>query len=158
MRTGTESGVYADFKYYGIGDQGGAPKAATVEWVEEALVSGRPGAWSSKAVRTRLFRDITPAQAAKLPTYKGELELVNHSAGSITSEAYMKRWNRKNEQLASAAEGAATAASWLGAFPIHTTALSAPGTWCSARRCTTSCRERACRRLTNTRGTTRSGA
>jgi alpha-mannosidase len=29
----------------------------------------------------------------------------------------MKRWNRKNEQLANAAESAATAASWLGAFP-----------------------------------------
>ena len=64
-----------------------------------------------------MFKDITPALAAKLPTYQGELELVQHSDGALSSEAYMKRWNRKNEQLAQAAEGAATAASWLGVFP-----------------------------------------
>ena len=54
---------------------------------------------------------------------QGELELVNHSDGSLSSEAYMKRWNRKNEQLAQAAEGAATAAAWLGVFPYPYDAL-----------------------------------
>ena len=34
---------------------------------------------------------------ARMPRYKGDLELINHSAGSLTSEAYHKRWNRKNE-------------------------------------------------------------
>ena len=113
---GAKSGVYADYKYFGIGDQGGAPKASTVDWVEKALVSGG----HVRVIEGRSdqpYRDMPPDLAAKLPTYQGELLLVNHSAGSISSEAYMKRWNRKNEQLAAAAEGAATAAAWLGAFP-----------------------------------------
>ena len=37
-----------------------------------------------------------------MPLYKGDLELINHSAGSLTSQAYHKRWNRKNEILADA--------------------------------------------------------
>ena len=37
--------------------------------------------------------DITPAMTARLPRYKGDLELINHSAGSLTSQAYHKRWN-----------------------------------------------------------------
>jgi alpha-mannosidase len=51
----------------------------------------------------------------RLPTYKGDLELINHSAGSLTSQAIHKRWNRKNELLADAAEKASVAAAWLGA-------------------------------------------
>jgi alpha-mannosidase len=72
---------------------------------------------SSKA--DQMFLDITPAEAARLPRYQGEFELTNHSAGSLTSEAYQKRWNRKNEVLAQAAEEASVAAEWLGgrAYP-----------------------------------------
>ena len=63
----------------------------------------------------QMFLDITPADAARLPSYRGEFELTNHSAGSLTSEAYQKRWVRKNEELADAAEEASVAAAWLGA-------------------------------------------
>jgi alpha-mannosidase len=49
-----------------------------------------------------------------MPRYKGDLELINHSAGSLTSQAYHKRWNRKNELLAAAAEESSVAADWLG--------------------------------------------
>lgn len=63
----------------------------------------------------QMFLDIAPSQASHLPRYQGEFELTNHSAGSLTSEAYQKRWNRKNELLAQAAEQASLAASWLGA-------------------------------------------
>jgi alpha-mannosidase len=67
---------------------------------------------SSKA--DQMFLDITPAQAAHLQRYQGEFELTNHSAGSLSSEAYQKRWNRKNELLGQAAEEASVAAAWLG--------------------------------------------
>jgi len=63
----------------------------------------------------QMFLDITPKEAAHLERYQGEFELTNHSAGSLTSEAYQKRWNRKNELLAQAAEEASVAAEWLGA-------------------------------------------
>jgi len=65
----------------------------------------------------QMFLDITPSQAAGLPRYTGEMELTNHSAGSLTSEGYQKRWIRKEELLADAAEKASLAAEWLGARP-----------------------------------------
>ena len=65
----------------------------------------------------RMFIDITPSKASGLPRYTGEMELTNHSAGSLTSQAYQKRWLRKEELLADAAEKASIAAEWLGARP-----------------------------------------
>ena len=65
----------------------------------------------------QMFLDIKPEMQKDLPRYKGDLELINHSAGSLTSEAYLKRWNRKNELLADSAEKASVAAAWMGGRP-----------------------------------------
>jgi alpha-mannosidase len=65
----------------------------------------------------QMFLDIKPEMTAKMPTWTGDLELINHSAGSLTSEAYHKRWNRKNEILADGAEKASIAAMWMGGLP-----------------------------------------
>lgn len=68
----------------------------------------------------QMFFDILETgDAGRLPRYQGDLLLTNHSAGSLTSEAYQKRWNCKNELLAGAAERASVAAAWLGgrAYP-----------------------------------------
>ncbi len=62
----------------------------------------------------QMFLDIKPGETSRMPTYSGDLELINHSAGSITSQGYHKRWNRTNEVLADAAEKASVAAMWLG--------------------------------------------
>jgi len=67
------------------------------------------------ATADQMFLNITPSETAALPRYTGEMELTNHSAGSLTSEAYQKRWIRKEELLADAAEKASIAAEWLGA-------------------------------------------
>ncbi|MCX6568625.1 MAG: hypothetical protein NT147_06200 [Candidatus Aminicenantes bacterium] len=69
------------------------------------------------ATSEQMFLDIKPDKISKLPRYKGDLELINHSAGSITSQTYMKRWNRMNEVLADDAERASVAAAWLGGRP-----------------------------------------
>ena len=114
--TGQMSGAFVDYHYYGTGDRGGAPVADSVRWVERSLVSGGP-VRVINAPADRMFKDLQPEQIAKLPRYQGELLLTEHSAGSITSEAYMKRWNRKNELLADAAERASVAALWLGGAP-----------------------------------------
>ncbi len=189
---GQKYGVWADYHYYGVGDQGGAPKAedianylasasnraatvsraATVrerfeaganpadqraadsaqtsdeakpktsdeatqrrsdEGKDQTTTTGASAAPSPSAppqpdmatqpadrVRValtssdQLFKDITPAMRAGLPRYSGDLLLTEHSAGTLTSQAYMKRWNRKNENLADAAERMAVAAHWLG--------------------------------------------
>jgi alpha-mannosidase len=76
------------------------------------------------AASDRMFLDIKPEQTARLPRYKGDLELTNHSAGSLTSQAYMKRWNRINEVLADDAEKASLAADWLAGRPYPLSRLN----------------------------------
>jgi alpha-mannosidase len=65
----------------------------------------------------QLFEAVQPEMTARMPTYRGDLELINHSAGSLTSQAYHKRWIRRNEVLGDAAEKASVAAEWMGARP-----------------------------------------
>jgi alpha-mannosidase len=144
-QNGRVSGIYTDYHYYGTGDIGGAPDEDSIKRLEAIVTKGTaslppPGQdeegyylagqphpdWplvkvgdgpvrviSAKA--DRMFLDLTPSDAAKLPRYTGEMELTNHSAGSLTSQAYQKRWLRKEELLADAAEKASVAAEWLGA-------------------------------------------
>jgi alpha-mannosidase len=145
-RNGKVSGVFADYMYYGTGDTGGSPREASVALLQaivtrsEAVIPppgqggqrGQPqpppepappvvvGTGPVRVISARadeLFTDITPRQAAGLPRYKGDLELTNHSAGSLTSQAYVKRWNRQNEVLADAAERASVAAAWTDGRP-----------------------------------------
>ena len=144
-QNGKVSGVYADYHYYGTGDIGGTPDEDSVKRLEAVVtkglasfppqdgdgsyVDGQPHPeWPSvkagvgpvhvvSANAEQMFLDITPAEAAGLPRYTGEMELTNHSAGSLTSEAYQKRWLRKEELLADAAEKSSIAAEWLGARP-----------------------------------------
>ena len=113
---GKQSGLFVDYIYYGKGDRGGSAGEGTAPWIERSIV----GAGPLKVISGRadaMFNKISPEQAINLPHYKGDLELTQHSAGSLTSEAYMKRWNRKNEILADDAERASVAASLLGAQP-----------------------------------------
>jgi alpha-mannosidase len=137
---GKVTGVYTDYHYFGTGDIGGAPDEDSVSrleaivthgkasmppagyfdirgekhpnWPEESLGDGPVHVISSRA--DQMFLDITPSEEARLPQYTGEMELTNHSAGSLTSQAYQKRWLRKEELLADAAEKASVAADWLG--------------------------------------------
>jgi len=116
---GINYGVFADFHYYGVGDVGGAPRAADVA---RYTASARRDCGLYRVALTssdQLFKDITAEQRKQLPRYRGDLLLTEHSAGTLSSQAYMKRWNRKNEQLADAAERAAVTAAWFGgaAYP-----------------------------------------
>ena len=144
---GNATGIFADYHYIGTGDIGGATQESTVKLLEaivtksETVLPSPPTsafamgeAPTSKpdgtAVRVgegpvhvvestadQMFNDITPAMTSRMPTYKGDLELINHSAGSLTSQAYHKRWIMKNELLADAAEKASIAAAWMGGRP-----------------------------------------
>jgi alpha-mannosidase len=110
---GRRSGVFADFQFHGVGDQGGGPRQESVIWLEKSLATtGAVRVISAKA--DQMFRDITDEQRKGLPRYKGDLLLTEHSAGCLSSQAYMKRWNRENELLADAAERASVAAHLLG--------------------------------------------
>ncbi len=126
-RDGRQYGVYADYHYYGTGDTGGSPTDGSVAWVERSVDTGGPlHVISSRA--DQMFTDITPAEARGLPSYDGEMELQNHSAGSLTSQAYQKRWIREEELLADGAEKASVAAQWLGSRPYPMGRLNAAWT------------------------------
>jgi alpha-mannosidase len=117
---GQRSGVYADYHYYGVGDQGGAPEEKSVQMAVASLGNKDSKINVVLGSSDQLYKDITPEQKARLPKYRDELMLTEHSSGSVSSQAYMKRWNRKNEQLADAAERSAVMSNWLGATDYPT--------------------------------------
>jgi alpha-mannosidase len=141
---GDLTGIFADYHYVGTGDVGGSPNETSVKLMEaittkskavlpapfqfsqqqSSAQTGAPIQVGDGPVRVvwskadEIFQDIINCcPTDRLPRYKGDLELINHSAGSITSQAYQKRWMRKNELLADAAEKASVAAAWLGGRP-----------------------------------------
>src|SRR5256884_426613 len=137
---GDLAGIFADYHYVGTGDVGGSPNESSVKLMEAITTRSKASlpqlfpfgstpvppsppvqvgdgsihvVWSKA---DQMFQDILHCCSTdRLPRYKGDLELINHSAGSLTSEAYQKRWMRKNELLADAAEKASLGAEWLGA-------------------------------------------
>jgi len=112
-RLGKKNGIWKSFQYYGVGDIGGAPLEGSVR---RALASIRHFAARAGETIVRqgsadeFFGEITGEEKGRMDRYEGDFLLTNHSAGTITSAAIMKRWNRKNEQLAFAAEEAAVTA------------------------------------------------
>jgi len=136
QNNGKVSGLFTDYHYYGTGDIGGTPDEDSVRRLEAIVTQGTttlPMAGGStvkvgdgpvhvvSARADQMFLDIAPDQAKGLPRYTGEMELTNHSAGSLTSQAYQKRWLRKEELLAEAAEEASVAAEWMRArhYPLQ---------------------------------------
>src|SRR5882724_7599170 len=140
---GELTGIFADYHYVGTGDVGGSPNENSVRLMEAitaktktrlppAFQFGQPTLSLSGPVvqvgdgpinvvwsrADQIFQDILNCCATnRLPRYKGDLELINHSAGSLTSQAYQKRWMRRNELLADAAEKASVVAEWFGGPP-----------------------------------------
>jgi alpha-mannosidase len=114
QRNGRVSGLFTDYHYYGTGDTGGSPREDSVRMVESIVLRNDGPLKVVSATSEAMFLNIRPDQIKGLPRYEGDLLLTDHSAGSITSEAYQKRWNRKNELLADAAEKASVGAAWLG--------------------------------------------
>jgi len=140
LNNGKVTGVFTDYHYFGTGDIGGAPSEESVKRLEAIVTKGsvdlppqdgifmrgqnqpaQPDVQVGEgpvhvisATADQMFKDITPAEEAELPRYTGEMELTNHSAGSLTSQAYQKRWIRREELLADAAEKSSVAAAWLG--------------------------------------------
>lgn len=116
---GRRYGVWADYHYYGVGDTGGAPREEDIaNYLASAALPEAPFR-VLLAASDQMFKDLTAEQRARLPRYRGDLLLTEHSAGTLTSQAFMKRCNRKGEQLADAAERIAVAAHTLGgaAYP-----------------------------------------
>lgn len=105
------------FRYYGTGDIGGSPTPLSVESVIKGVHGNGPLRIVS-AASDQLFREYLDAEEPdSLPLFNGELLMDVHATGCYTSQAAMKLYNRRNEQLADAAERAAVIADWLGTAP-----------------------------------------
>lgn len=117
---GKKNDIWKSFQYYGVGDVGGAPLEGSVK---RALSSIRHYKKKGGDIVVRqgsadeFFEGITDEERNKMDSYKGDLLLINHSAGTLTSATIMKRWNRKNEQMAFAAEAAAVMAMSIAGLP-----------------------------------------
>ncbi len=123
---GESTGVWKAYRYFGIGDKGGAPDESSVAWVQAAATgTGRLDVVSGAS--DALFRDLTEAQIARLPRYVGELLMTTHGVGCYTSQGALKRWNRMNERVSDAAERASVAAAWLGGAPYPADRLREAG-------------------------------
>jgi alpha-mannosidase len=110
---GRKSGLYVDLQLHGMGDRGDGPTKRSMDNLAACIRAGGPIKVINKG-SDDLFRELKPDQIAKLPHYNGELLMSTHGTGCYTTQAALKKWNRKNELLADAAERAATMAALLG--------------------------------------------
>ena len=114
-RQGDSTGLYASYMYFGTGDTGGSPDSLSVDWLQKSINSDGP--LKVRSIGSDDLADIVAANPdAKLKRYKGEFLMTRHGVGCYTSQAAMKRWNRKNELLADATERAAVIATTLGGY------------------------------------------
>ncbi len=110
-------GITFDYRYYGCGDMGGGLRERDVINAEGSLKNPDSKIKVVLTSSDQMYKDITPELHQKLPVYTGDLLLVEHSAGSMTSQSYMKRMNRKNEILAQASEQMASMDNYLTDAP-----------------------------------------
>ncbi len=100
--------------YHGTGDRGGAPVVASAKNVVKSMrKNGKSDIKVLSSTTKELFDDLENMSAeekARMPVYDGELLLTEHGAGSYTSRSVTKRWNRRSELLADAAERFSVAA------------------------------------------------
>lgn len=104
------------FHYYGVGDIGGSPKIESIDAVNQGI-KGMGPVKIIHATSDRMFLDCIASQTTKeLPVFDGELLMDVHGTGCYTAQAVMKQYNRRNEQLANAAERSSVMAHWIGAM------------------------------------------
>ncbi|HBZ00677.1 MAG TPA: alpha-mannosidase, partial [candidate division Zixibacteria bacterium] len=115
-RQGESSGLYAAYRYFGTGDTGGSPDSLSVDWLSKSIKSDGPVKVHSIG-SDNLPNIVESDKSANLSTYNGELLMTRHGTGCYTSEAAMKRWNRKNELLADATERACVIANLVAGEP-----------------------------------------
>ena len=111
------SGLPVDYFYMGGGDQNNADRGGVVQKISlETLKSSLATKGPVRVIAGKadlMFNAITNEQAQKLPTWNSELQLIKHSTGVLSSQAYTKKINRDAEILGDAAERAAVSAKLL---------------------------------------------
>lgn len=119
---GTKYGVSAAFRYVGPrSDHGGGLKddasstgERTPYWLEKNAAAAGGNLKVRIATPDECFELLDSFQNSKYQVWNGELPMRTHGVGAYTSWGMLKRWNRKNEVAADAAEKASALAWWLG--------------------------------------------
>ncbi len=102
------------YRYYGTGDIGGSPNIGSLISIAKGI-KGTGDIEVISATSDQLFLDYYPFDKhPELPVYDGELLMDIHATGCYTSQAAMKLYNRRNEQLGDAAERVSVMADYLG--------------------------------------------
>ncbi len=107
------TGLYIDYRYFGTGDTGGSPGDSSVNWLQQSVTTTNGLINVLSAASDQLFRDLTPENISHLPVYQGELLMRTHGTGCYTAHPEMKKYNRRNELRADAAERISVIADWL---------------------------------------------
>ena len=119
-------GVAAEIRYVGPrSDRGGALQDNASSSGENTPYWLNLSAQTNGAVKVRIatpdeiFDYLDQYKNQKYHVKDGELPMLTHGVGSYTSRGMLKRWNRRTELLADAAEKASSLATWLGteAYP-----------------------------------------
>lgn len=115
--------------FHGIGDRGGAPAEESVRFVEKEINKNPSEEIEVKAASAdEIYRDIdklfTQEQKDRLPVWNNEFVMKNHGVGGYTSRAVGKRWSRRCEELADAAERCSVTAEYLGAADYNRESLN----------------------------------
>nr|WP_234154903.1 glycoside hydrolase family 38 C-terminal domain-containing protein [Bacteroides thetaiotaomicron] len=110
------------YRYYGAGDRGGSANINSVVSIEKG-VKGSGEVEIISATSDQLYKDYLPFDNhPELPVYDGELLMDIHATGCYTSQAAMKLYNRRNEQLGDAAERISVMADYIdgASYPANT--------------------------------------
>ena len=93
------------YRYYGnklangAGDHGGSALPRSIQLLEEGITNGKGPVQLVSATSSQLYEDYMPyGNHPELPVFVGEMPLDVHAPGCYTSQAEMKRYNRRNEQ------------------------------------------------------------
>jgi alpha-mannosidase len=103
-----------DFRYFGVGDSGGAPRRDDVQRAALALRNSKLSYELVMGASDQIFRDSEGKDLTLLPKTSGEKLLIEHSAGTLSSNSQIKVQNRQAENLAYQAEFLASFANVYG--------------------------------------------
>lgn len=124
-------GVAARIRYVGTrGDRGGGMQdnpnkegENTPYWLNYNVEKTDGKIQVKLATPDEIFDYLDKYKNSKYKVWNSELPMRTHGVGSYTSWGLLKRWNRKNELLADAAEKASSLSYWLGVADYPTEAL-----------------------------------
>ena len=113
---GSKTGVYKSYQYYGVGDFGGSPSMISI-WNAERDIKKSTDIKVVEGASEDFYKNLTQEEIDKFDTYKGDLLLIEHSAGTLTTNGPIKRMNRMNEKMGFAAEYIALIAEKVAGVP-----------------------------------------